>query len=55
MSMGVNRIIQGKAITHPVGDPVLDPERELQLRRLIVQRALSALTELVPGPTIFTP
>jgi glycine reductase len=49
----VHRIVQGKAITHPLGDPSLGPERERQLRRRLVALALEALATPVKGPTVF--
>ncbi len=52
--VGVNRILQGKAITHPVGDPALTKEQELELRRKYLLRALEILQMTVEGPTVFT-
>jgi len=42
-SAGVNRIIRGRGITHPLGDPSLSPENEKEIRRAIVLKALDAL------------
>ncbi len=42
-SVGTNRVVTGKAIPHPLGDPSLPREHEKELRRRIVQRALDAL------------
>lgn len=52
-SLGVSRIVLGKAIVHPLGDPVLPPEEELAYRRRIVEAALTALETPVERPTIF--
>ena len=52
-SIGPNRIIPGKAITHPLGDPTLPRSQERVLRRGLVQRALDALQTEIPGQTIF--
>ena len=52
-SIGPNRIIPGKAITHPLGDPMLSPADEKAFRRRIVQRALKALETEIEGQTIF--
>lgn len=49
----MHRIVQGTAITHPLGDPSLGPERERQLRRRLVALALEALATPVEGPTVF--
>lgn len=42
-SAGVHRIIRGRGITHPLGDPSLSPENEKEIRRAIVLKALDAL------------
>jgi betaine reductase len=52
-SIGPNRIIPGKAITHPLGDPTLPHAQERALRRRLVQRALEALQTEIPGQTVF--
>jgi glycine reductase len=39
-----HRIVQGVAITSPLGNPELSAEREKALRRSIVTSALEALT-----------
>ncbi len=52
---GVNRIVTGTKIPHPLGDPNLPAEADLALRREIVECALGALQTNVDGPTIFTP
>jgi glycine reductase complex component B subunit gamma len=44
-TLHANRIVQGKAITHPFGDPRLTRRQEKALRRKIVERALEALTQ----------
>ena len=52
-SIGPNRIIPGKAITHPLGDPTLSRDRERALRRGLVQRALGALQTEIRAQTVF--
>jgi glycine reductase complex component B subunit gamma len=52
--LGVNRIVQGKAITSPVGDPSLSKEKEWELRRRYILKALELLQEDVEGPTVAT-
>lgn len=52
-SIGPNRIIPGKAITHPLGDPTLSREEEKALRRELVQRALDALQTDIQSQTVF--
>jgi glycine reductase len=52
-SIGPNRIIPGRAITHPLGDPALPRHEERAFRRRLVERALAALQTDVHGPTVF--
>jgi glycine reductase len=52
-SIGPNRIVPGKAIPHPLGDPTLSPEAERAFRRGIVQKALHALQTEVSKQTVF--
>ena len=52
-SIGPNRIIPGKAITHPLGDPLLSAGDEKAFRRRIVERALAALEAEIEGQTVF--
>jgi glycine reductase len=52
-SVGSNRIVTGKAVPHPFGDPSMVPDDERRYRRRLVERALESLTEEVDGPTIF--
>ncbi len=50
--LGVNRIIQGRAVPNPVGDPSLTKEQEKELRRKYVLKALELLQKEVEGPTV---
>jgi len=50
--LGVNRIVQGRAITNPVGDPALTKEQEKELRRKLIIKALELLQKDVEGPTV---
>jgi len=52
-SIGPNRIIPGKAITHPLGDPTLSRADEKALRRGLVKRALDALQTEIQAQTVF--
>ena len=51
--VGANRIIKGKAIPHPVGDPTISLDEEHKLRLELVSQALQALKTDVKGPTVF--
>jgi betaine reductase len=52
-SIGANRIIPGKAIPHPLGDPTLSKAEEKEFRRSIVKRALAALETEIDKQTVF--
>ena len=45
--LGVNRIIQGVGITHPLGDPRVSHEQEKALRKRILIAALQSLAEKI--------
>ena len=51
--MGVLRIVQGKAVTHPFGDPTLEATDELTYRRMVLETAITALETNVAEPTVF--
>jgi glycine reductase complex component B subunit gamma len=52
--LGVNRIVQGRAVPNPVGDPSLTKEQEKGLRRKYILKALELLQRDVDGPTVVT-
>lgn len=52
--VGVNRILRGQTITCVVGNSVLTPEQESDLRRKYVRRSLELLQQEVDKSTIFT-
>ena len=51
--VGANRIIPAAGIVHPLGNAELTPEREKELRRKIVERALEALETELEGQKVF--
>jgi betaine reductase len=51
--VGAPRIVQGRAIGHPFGDPSLPGDEEAAYRRRLVERAVESLERPVSGPTIF--
>ena len=53
--IGVNRIVAGRKVVHPCGDPDLTEEADREVRRNIVRTALKALQTEVKNPTIFIP
>jgi glycine reductase len=48
-----NRIVAGVRIPHPVSNPAVAPDKELEVRTAIARRALEVLTLPVDGPTVF--
>ena len=53
--VGASRVVAGRKIPHPCGDPNLPPELDLKLREDIVGTALHSLEENVTEPRIFVP
>lgn len=53
LTVGANRIIQGIAIPHPVGDPTKNPIDELAIRKRLLEKALKALTTSISEQTLF--
>jgi glycine/betaine/sarcosine/D-proline reductase family selenoprotein B len=53
--VGASRIVVGRKIPHPCGDPNLPAPYDLTVRKQIVMAALKALEIPVSAPTIFHP
>jgi len=53
MTVGANRIVPAVAIPYPLGNPALSEAEEKELRRKILNTALSALETEIDGQTIF--
>jgi glycine reductase len=53
LTVGANRIVPTIAIPHPLGNPALEASEEKELRRHLVEKALTALTTEIEGQTIF--
>ena len=51
--VGAPRIVPGRGIQYPSGDPNLPSQAEYGWRRRLVERALAAVTTSVDKPTIF--
>lgn len=51
--VGAPRIVAGRGIPYPSGDPSLPPPDEQAWRRRLVARALDAVATAVEHPTIF--
>ncbi len=52
-SIGVNRIMKGSGVMHPVGDPKLSLEREKAFRRRLMEAALESLQTKINEQVIF--
>jgi glycine reductase len=50
---GANRIVTGAGIPHVVGNPELDPAKEKEFRRGLVERGLQALATPLEGQQVF--
>jgi betaine reductase len=53
LTVGANRIIPTVAIPYPLGNPALTPDEEKEIRRKLIDKALSALTSSVEDQTVF--
>jgi len=53
LTVGANRIVPGVAITHPVGNPELPLEKEKELRRRLVQKAIEVLQIKIESEKVF--
>ncbi len=53
--VGASRVVVGRKIPHPCGDPNLPHQFDLEIRKEIVTTALQALMTSVSSPTIFRP
>ena len=52
-SIGANRIVRGKAVPNPFGDPSRSLADERAFRKRVIERALEALQVGVEQPTVF--
>lgn len=53
LTVGANRVVRGVAIPHPVGDPGEEPAAELEIRKVLLEKALGALCEPISEQTLF--
>ncbi len=53
-TVGANRIVPAVAIPHPLGNPVLPPLEEKELRRNLLKKALAALQTTIQEQTVFS-
>jgi len=52
--VGSNRILPAQRIVSPLGNSALEPEDEIQLRRSLVEKALTALQTEVEEQKVFS-
>lgn len=52
-TVGANRIVPAIAIPYPLGNPLLNEIEEKKLRKIIVEKALEALTTEINSQTVF--
>jgi betaine reductase len=52
-NVGATRIVAGLGIPHPLGDPRLSSEQQKKARRVLVERALTALASPIPDQKLF--
>ena len=52
-AIGVNRIVRGKAVANPFGDPGRTPAEERGFRKRLVEKALESLQVQVERSTVF--
>ena len=53
LTVGANRIVRAVAIPHPTGDPKLEKEEEIELRKKILRTALMGLSSRIQEQTVF--
>jgi glycine reductase len=53
-TVGANRIIPAVAIPHPLGNPRLPLDKEKELRRNLLKKALAALQTPIEEQTVFS-
>jgi glycine reductase complex component B subunit gamma len=53
--VGASRVVVGRRIPHPCGEPSLPGEFDFKIRKEVIEAALSALTTSVSAPTVFRP
>ena len=53
LTVGANRIVPGIAIPYPTGNPQLRVEDEVEIRRNLLHKCLSALSSKIENQTVF--
>ena len=53
--VGASRVVVGRKIPHPCGEPSQAPEFDFKIRKEVVEAAINALAADVSTPTVFRP
>jgi len=53
LTVGANRIVRGVAIPHPTGDPRLEKQDEIAIRKRLLTTALKGLQSRIQEQTVF--
>ena len=51
-TVGANRIVPGVAIPYPTGNPTLEKDDELALRKMLMLKSLNALSTKITEQTV---
>ncbi len=53
LTVGANRVVRAVAIPHPTGDPRLEKQEEIAIRRKLLAIALKGLQAKIQEQTVF--
>jgi betaine reductase len=53
LTVGANRVVRAVAIPHPMGDPKVEKQEEIELRKGLLRIAFKGLTEKIQEQTVF--
>ncbi len=53
LTVGANRVVRAVAIPHPMGDPRLDKDGEIAIRKNLLATVLKALQAKIQEQTVF--
>ena len=53
LTVGANRVVQAVAIPHPTGNPKIEREEEIELRKKLLKTTLQGLSSKIEEQTVF--
>jgi len=53
LTVGANRIVRAIAIPHPTGNPKIEREEEIELRKKLLKTTLQGLSSKIEEQTVF--